>query len=84
MNTIVQKMMIDDARQALSAVSVLADVSREIIHASDSELIDIPESAPLIQKLSCSRTTCGILDAIELASMHALTSLERFEDASKP
>lgn len=70
---------LDDMRKALTGISVITDVLRELTLATESEIPEIPVVAPMMEKLTCSRVTVGLLDAIDVLTDSASYRMARLE-----
>ena len=70
---------LDDMRKALTGISVITDVLRELTLATGSEIPEIPAIAPMMEKLTGSRVTVGLLDAIDVLTDSSIDRMARLE-----
>ena len=75
----VAALALDDMRKALTGISVITDVLRELTLATESEIPEIPAVAPMMEKLTGSRVTVGLLDAIDVLTDSASRQLSRLD-----
>ncbi len=75
----VAALALDDMRKALTGISVITDVLRELTLATESEIPEIPVVAPMMEKLTGSRVTVGLLDAIDVLTDSASRQLSRLD-----